>query len=352
MSHVEAVAAKIRQAKCPEDLFGDKADGAADAYRSLAKAVHPDHFALHPKVHALAAAALLRLNELWGQAGRKIADGSYGDRKPAKPPTKTVIRLAGDQLELGALLRTGDIADVYGGVTLKAGQQVVVKVARSPKDNDLMRNEREALAKLAKLPDKAARYFPALHRSALDVGGRTGNILARYADHVPLDLIAKRAHLDFRDMAWMLRRTLEALYHLHAQQLVHANIIPPNLLFHPTEHGLRLIDWCYSVPTGKPGRAKSAGWIYPPELVRKQPLTPATDIYMACWCARWMLGPEAQRTTPRPIWRFLDGCLIDNPGQRPNDAGALHEEFGELLRRLVGPPKYHALNLSPGDSFT
>jgi hypothetical protein len=55
---------------------------------------------------------------------------------------------------------------------------------------------------------------------------------------------------------------------------------------------------------------------------------------------------------PRPLWRFLDGCLLDNPAHRPTDAWALHEEFGELLRKLCGPPKYHRLEITAGESFT
>lgn len=352
MSHVETTVAQIRRAACAEDLFGADPAGVNDAFRALAKVVHPDHHAAHPLVVALATAGFALLNERKREADQKIAEGTYGDRKPPKPKTKTVIKVAGDQLELGALIRTGDIADVYAGRLRKRAFPVVVKIARSPKDNDLMRAEREVLGKLDAIEDKGRRYFAEATKATLDVGGRVGNVLVRYPNHVPLDVIRTRAStLDFRDMAWMLRRMLEGLGHLHRAGYVHGNLIPPNLLFHPTDHGLRIVDWCYAVPVGKPAKAKSTAWASAPE-VGKRPLTPATDIYMAAWSARWMLGEDGQRYAPRPVWRFLEGCLIENPTHRPADAWQLHEELGELLRRLVGAPKYHLLAIADGESFT
>jgi hypothetical protein len=227
-----------------------------------------------------------------------------------------------------------------------------VKIARSPKDNDLMRSEREVMTKLDALDPKARRYFVESTKYTLDVTGRVANVFVRHHEHVPLDQIRARGQgLGFRDMVWMLRRLLEGLGHLHRAGFVHGNLIPHNLLFHPVEHGVRIVDWCYAVPIGKPGKAKSAGWPYPPELLDKQPLTAATDIFMAVASSRWLLGPPPVDAPPA-LLRFMAGCLLMNPAHRPSDAWALHEELGELLQRLVGPPKYHQLQLSSGESFT
>jgi serine/threonine protein kinase len=348
---LEEVTARVKAAACPEDVFGAEPAGIGEAFRMLAKAAHPDHQHTPARLK-LATETFAALTSRKREADHKVADGTYGDRKSPVAPRKTVIRVAGDQLELGALLRAGDIADVYAGQLLKRGQQVAVKIARSSKDNDLIRAERDILAKLDAIEPKGRRYFAEGTKLALDVTGRAGNVLIRYPEHVPLDRIKARASLGFRDMVWMLRRLFEGLGYLHRAGVVHGNLTPPNLLFHPVEHGLRIIDWCYAVPNSKPGKAKSAGWEYPPELSLKQPLTPATDIWQACWSARWMLGDDAWRLMPRPVCRFLDGCLIVNPAHRPNDAWSLHEELGELLQRLVGPPKYHHLDLKDGESHT
>lgn len=348
----QELADRVPIATCPEDLFGVDPAGVGDAFRQLAKIAHPDHHQGDAARLAVATSIFATLTSRKREADHKIADGTYGDRKPPVPPRKTVIRVAGDQIELGALLRAGDIADVYAGQLLKRGQQVAVKIARSPKDNDLIRSERETLVKLDAITEKGRRYFAEGTKLALDVTGRAGNVLVRYPEHVPLDRIKARASLGFRDMVWMLRRLFEGLGHLHRAGIVHGNLIPPNLLYHPVDHGLRIVDWCYAVPAGKPGKAKSAGWEYPPELGLKLPLRPTSDIWQACWSVRWALGDEARLLLPRPIWSFLDGCLLANPAHRPSDAWALHEELGELLQRLVGPPKYHHLNLTDGESFT
>ncbi len=350
---IQDIADQLARAMCAEDVLGAEPAKVADRFKVLARVVHPDHYQKEPALLAIATDAFKALNDRKREADQKIAEGTYGDRKPPKPKAPpTVIKVAGDRLELGALLRSGDIADVYAGVLLNKGQQVVVKVARSPKDSDLMRSERETLSKLNAIEPKGRRYFAEGTKIALDVTGRAGNVLIRYPEHVPLDLIRERATLGFRDMAWMLRRILEGLGHLHRVGLVHGNLIPPNLLFHPIEHGLRIVDWCYAVPIGKPGKAKSASWTYPPELVKKQPLTASSDIYMAVTAACWMLGDEGKAQTPRPLWRFLEGCLLENQARRPSDAWALHEELGDMLQRLVGPPKYHHLEIRSGESFT
>ena len=64
MSHIETTAARINSATCPEDLFGYNPAEVNDAYRALAKVIHPDHCRSHPKLEELAAAAFKRLNEL------------------------------------------------------------------------------------------------------------------------------------------------------------------------------------------------------------------------------------------------------------------------------------------------
>jgi hypothetical protein len=43
---------------------------------------------------------------------------------------------------------------------------------------------------------------------------------------------------------------------------------------------------------------------------------------------------------PRLVQAFLCGCLLPAPARRPQDAWALHDEFGDLLERLVGKPKF------------
>ncbi len=350
---LDDVAAMLLAAPCAEAVFGATPEHVKDNFRYLASVVHPDHFQL-PIEQATAGTAFRKLNEWKQEADRKIAAGTYGDKKRHEPPKPVLIKIPKDMLALGALIRSGDIADVYAG-SLVAGQSVVVKVARSPKDNDLMERERAVLLQLDKVEPKGRRYFSEHALATINVKGRSATVLPRYSEHVTLDCIRRRAKLGLRDVSWMLRRVLEGLGHLHRQGIVHAGLIPPHLLFHPTDHGLRIIDWCYSVPIGSPAKAISKAHIeqYAPEVTGKAPLSAATDIYMA---ARVALGALASspdmRAVPQPLTLFLHSCLLNNPARRPQDAWALHEELGDLLRRVVGPPKYHPLVLDAGESST
>jgi hypothetical protein len=56
--------------------------------------------------------------------------------------------------------------------------------------------------------------------------------------------------------------------------------------------------------------------------------------------------PAARRlppSVPEPLARFLVTCLAPCPARRPDDAWRLHEDLDELLRRLVGTPRYRPL---------
>ncbi len=53
--------------------------------------------------------------------------------------------------------------------------------------------------------------------------------------------------------------------------------------------------------------------------------------------------PEA---VPAPLQRFLQTCLLESARMRPDDAWKLTDELDELLGRLYGPPKFHALTMN------
>jgi hypothetical protein len=118
---------------------------------------------------------------------------------------------------------------------------------------------------------------------------------------------------------------------------VHGAVLAPHVLIHPAEHGLVLIDWCYSVTPGVriPALVSEFRDDYPPEVTGRQPAGPATDIYLATVLMRRLM-----RDPPPALRRFADGCLYDAPRMRPQDAWALLAEFDELLEDLYGPRRF------------
>lgn len=283
----EAVA-RVRAATSYADLDG------ATSYREWAKILHPD--AAPAGMRAAATTAFAKLS------------GLYQKR----------------------VVHSGDIADLsetHGGAAL-------VKVPRQPRDNDLMANEAAALTKLRGGDPRFRPYAPRLVESYTHEDGsrvrRVVNVLERLDGFVPLSRL--RRTIDPRDAAWMFRRLLTGLGWAHRAGVVHGAVLEEHVLIHPAEHGLALVDWCYSgervVAVVKHRRDA-----YPPEVFTDRRNTPATDVYMAVGLLRRLVGDGL----PAALQRFADGCSYDAPRMRPQDPWALLGEFDELLHKLYGP---------------
>jgi hypothetical protein len=110
------------------------------------------------------------------------------------------------------------------------------------------------------------------------------------------------------------------------------------VLIHPAEHGLVLVDWCYSGRPGDPLPAVVASYRdrYPPEILAGQPAGPDTDIWLATACITRLMGNRV----PPPLAAFARGCVLASPRRRPQDAWQLLGELDGLLGRLYGPRKF------------
>lgn len=349
----------IEQAKIPEELFGPEEGSVPVLFRRYCAVVHPDRFATEPEAQRIAEGAFKRLGELHLQAEERIRLKIYGSSAPvpvAAPPFVPIELKVGRQVFLAERLRaTGEVCDIYEGTLPPPPtgiSEIALKIARHPSDNDLVENEAAILRALqeAATGHNHARYFPRLHSSFLIRGAakktRRVNILPLYPRHVSLAEViqAYPGYIDFRDAAWMLKRALEALGFVHRQGFVHGAVLPEHLLVHPTEHGAKVIGWGASVRTSTCVRAISTDYRhwYPPEILKKLPATPASDIYL--W-ARTALALVGHVAPPRRLVSFLEGCLLQSPTRRPRDAWLLRDELSELLEKLVGPPAYRAFTM-------
>lgn len=372
MSELDVVAARIESAKVPEDVFGDlHGDNLSKAlgtvYRALVVVVHPDHYASTPGRLPTAEKAFKRLTALKGEAERKIAEHTYGDRAPAPPAVTSappmdpiVVEVRKRRFTVGDRLWQGDICDLYKCTVHEPSGDVdaVFKIAQHASDNDLVENEGKILTHLYPASAKDEKFFRYLTRPIdsfilrSKTSNRRASVLPRVTGYFPLSDVrsAFPGGIDFRDMVWMFKRLLSALGFIHRQGVVHGAVLPPHVLVHPVTHGAKLIDWCYAVRTDTKQHVKaiSAPYrpFYAPEILRKEPPVPATDIYMAAKCALDLLQlPTSAAPMPRQLEGFLQGCLMASPQRRPDDAWALHDELDQLLQRLVGPPKYRPFHM-------
>ncbi|BCJ55455.1 hypothetical protein Asp14428_69300 [Actinoplanes sp. NBRC 14428] len=258
----EAVAAIEGARRFPDLLKGPLAVARpAHAYRMLLKIVHPDVAPAGRRESATRAAA--KLSALWA-----------GTRPRQLNTPRASYRL-------GSLVASGDLADLHA-----LDDDALLKMPRQPADNDLMRAEISALTTLHRDGDPRHRaYAPRLiesftHEDAAGVR-RTASILARQDGFVPLTGLEHR--LDPRDVAWMWRRLLTGLGWAHRAGVVHGAVLPEHVLIHPGEHGLVLVDWCYSVAPGATVPAVVARYrdAYPPEVTgRGRPPPPPTSTWL------------------------------------------------------------------------
>jgi hypothetical protein len=320
MTSAEAVAL-IEAAAGPADLFGtsgtsgtSESSGTSDSsrarcYRRLARLTHPDAC----PGDARAAAAFAKLTRLWQR---------HRD-------------------EHGPLVARGDIANLY---RVRPG---LLKLARDPADNDLIRREAVSLAQLHHQAEPRLRaYFPRLveARRREDPGTgvrRRGNVIGPLPGFVSLAevLAAYPAGVDPRDAAWMWRRLLVAIGTAHRAGVIHGAVLPEHVMIHPAEHGLVLVDWCYSTqaPAGRLAAvvARYRPW-YPRGVLTGGQAGPDLDIWLATRCLTELTGARL----PAAMASFAAGCTLASPRRRPSDAWALLAEFDELLERLYGPRRF------------
>lgn len=365
------IARLVERARTPEQVFGGltgdlaaQRHAVAFLYRSWSKVVHPDFYSGADR--ELAERVFRRITEYKDLAMRKIEADRYG-KPDAILPRKVHVKIKTREYTVDALLATGDYADIYrctwmvDGCASDPNDVGVFKIVKSPADNDLADDEATMLNKVmsaSKANDAFCQYFPR-PRDRFTLKGSSGQhrrviVLELLDTYIPMSTIFGLCPdgLDFRDVVWMYKRVLAGLGFAHRAGVIHGAVIPPHLMVHPVTHGAKIIDWS-AATTGAPVKYVSAKYrdFYAPEVLDKKPPSPATDIFMAAKCAvSLMRGQSKHLPIPTAIRRFFDGCLFVNPSRRPQDAWALHEEFDELLLKVVGPRKYRPLRI-PGMAF-
>ena len=351
----------LRRAASPADVFGaldgDQSAALKRRYRALAAATHPDR---NPRMAAAAHEAFQALQRWYALAQREVASGGYG-RPPRVEVVTKLRRYHGDAVPL-----RGDLCDLFPAAASPApvdgdsGERVLLKVARNPRNNDLLAAEIQALRRIGgALMGRAVRaHFPTAVEPFLlrDAAGaqRQGIVLRAEGGFVTLAevLRAYPRGIDLSDAAWMFNRVLAALGSAHALELVHGAVTPAHVLIRLSDHNGMLIDWCYSVPAGEPLKAIARPYAadYPPEVDARLPATPATDLYMAARCLSRLLGGDGgvdalPPSVPRSIRALLRACLLPAPQRRPDDAWQLFDDFQAILGRLYGPRVFRPFHM-------
>lgn len=338
---------RVETATDARDLFPEP-DAARSTYRRLARVLHPD---VNPG-DKRAEQAFARLTELWNLYNGKTP----GDvRHPAASNGTIIYETKRYTFALHEYWSRGDLANLYfvsyvPGQVSSALNAAMLKMPRSPKNNDLIVNEITALKTLKeKVPEQYRMYHAKTvdsfrHKDAASGKDRRA-IVTEYLDgFVSLRevLDAYPQGIDPRDVAWMARRLWIALDTAHEAGVAHGAVFPEHVMIHPADHGVVLIDWCYSRPIGETleaavPRYMNDGW-YGSRY--DKPLDHRLDVRQASLTLEKLLGLKEAR----PFRAFFNGCRVASAPP----AGQLYEEFDDLLARLYGRRRYRPFQMPQG----
>ncbi len=351
----------LQEAASPEDIFGQLTGNSQEmlaqakkTYRRLARVVHPDRNRNCDGKEA--EDAYKRLEANWQEAKLKIASNTYGVKAASRKASPVIIQSSTTEYTVGDLAFKGDYANLYiCSFTNSAGtNEALFKVARSPRDNDLIQNEEKALTHLAESSQSNPHPFiPRLiesfgYKEAGTKVNRWVNILSFREGLFSLSEVRKHYvdGVDPKHMAWIFRRLLMTLGYSHQSGVLHGAVTPSHILVHPGTHDIQLTDWSYSLVdphlTGAVLAAIDSSYEewYPEEVKKKEQPMKGLDLYMAASSMMYVMGGDPVTgylpdSVPRQLRAFLRGCRL-SALQRPQDAWKLSEEFDEVIVKLWG----------------
>ena len=258
------------------------------------------------------------------------------------------------------LLASGDVADLHLATTAEDTTSAILyllKIARDPKGNARLDNERKTLSHLLGAAGSTTyrNYLPTLVDSFSAMGrlSQRVNVFRWQPGLFTLEQVhEEHPALDGRHLAWIFKRLLSILGFCHRQNRVHGAVLPCHVLVQPAGHCLQLAGWSNSVAPGQSIAipTRYGDW-YPIEAHQDRRVGPTGDMFLAARCLVYLAGGdprtnELPESVPASIRRFLQTCLLESPSMRPDDAWQLLEEFDDLLKGLYGPPTFHELTLT------
>lgn len=265
--------------------------------------------------------------------------------------TQDVTLPNGPAVRVGRALGLGETCNLYECVigSRRSGRPGVFKIARDALGERVIDNAAARLGVLHAV-EPLRPFIPECvatlnYRVDGDTASRRAAVLAYHpAVRSPGDLYSLeevlqhyRDGVDARDMAWVWRRLLTALIHVHAAGIVHAAVTPAHVLIGPADHAVVLIGWGTAVPSATavgPRSGPYADWFGAGGIA-----TPSTDVAAAARTMLALLGQHLPTPTPLEpaLRRYFDRCLAAG---HDVDAPRLLADFDKLIDTLWGPRQF------------
>ncbi|XVV15326.1 serine/threonine-protein kinase [Actinoplanes sp. CA-131856] len=262
--------------------------------------------------------------------------------------------LAG-RYRLGEALGQGGSSVVHYGFDTTLKRPVAIKIF-DESATDVLREARTAAG--LSHPNIAQVYD---YGEVVDGSDRTPYLVMEFVDGETLsDRLARTGALRWRQAAEIGKETASALAAAHAQELVHRDVNPRNIML--TSEGVKVLDFGIAIAAGHNSiDISGALWGSPshlaPEQLRGEPSYPSADVYALglllfecltgdrAWPGASLVevlatrhgrpAPRLPRLSglPRDIIRLYEACTAEDPADRPT---AL--EIAEILRGFAPTP--------------
>lgn len=337
---------QVESALTPSDLFTDP-DKARSTYRRLARIIHPDANDSEQR----AVDAFAKLSQFWDEYNGKSTSPRHA-AGPATGDRRLIFESKRHTYFIDPLVKRTDFANIYPAEYIDGTihRYAALKMPRSPKNNDLIENEVKMLKVLKEnVPERYQMFHPSvvdtfIHRDKTSGKQRRAIVTPALPKFVSLRevLDAYPNGIHPRHVAWMTRRLWVALDVAHRAGVVHGAVFPENIMIHPEDHGVVVINWSYAQPVGDTLKAvvpkyRDDGW-YGLSINKK--LDHRIDVKLAATTMEAMLGAESAK----PFRAFFNGCKV---ASTPT-AGELYREFEELLTSVYGARTYVPFNMPQG----
>lgn len=190
-------------------------------------------------------------------------------------------RILDQRYELEELIGGGGMADVYRAKDLLLNRPVAVKIL-----HEQFKQDKEFIEKFQREAQAAARLSHPNIVNIYDVGVADGDhyIVMEYVPGRTLkDRIRQEGHLPVGESLRIAREISEALAHAHANNLVHCDIKPHNILMMPDGHA-KVADFGIARAVTESTMTYSGNVVgsvhyFSPEQAKGTMITPKSDVY-------------------------------------------------------------------------